>query len=88
MPMARKVVAVIRWFVIDALSFAGSRSPAINLSSKPEIFRGFGQCHLGAKVSFQRRHSTMKSVHFDSNDGVFTGKIVVVVKNKSILKKY
>ncbi len=27
----------------------------------------------------------MKSVHFDSNDGVFTGKIVVVVKNKSIL---
>jgi guanosine-3',5'-bis(diphosphate) 3'-pyrophosphohydrolase len=27
----------------------------------------------------------MKSVHFDSNDGVFTGKIVVVVKNKNIL---
>ncbi|RMA58585.1 RelA/SpoT family protein [Ulvibacter antarcticus] len=27
----------------------------------------------------------MKSVHFDSNDGVFTGKIVVVVKNKTIL---
>jgi GTP pyrophosphokinase len=27
----------------------------------------------------------MKSVHFDTNDGLFTGKIVVVVKNKNIL---
>lgn len=27
----------------------------------------------------------MKSVHFDSDDGVFTGKITVVVKNKSTL---
>ena len=27
----------------------------------------------------------MRGVHFDSNDGVFTGKIVVVVKNKNIL---
>ncbi len=27
----------------------------------------------------------MKTVHFDSDDGVFTGKIVVVVKNKTIL---
>jgi len=27
----------------------------------------------------------MKSVHFDSNDGVFNGKITVVVKNKNIL---
>jgi guanosine-3',5'-bis(diphosphate) 3'-pyrophosphohydrolase len=24
-------------------------------------------------------------VHFDTNDGLFTGKIVVVVKNKNIL---
>lgn len=30
-------------------------------------------------------HIDMKSVHFDSNGGVFTGKIVVVVKNKNIL---
>ncbi|MFT4942511.1 MAG: guanosine-3',5'-bis(diphosphate) 3'-pyrophosphohydrolase [Candidatus Paceibacteria bacterium] len=27
----------------------------------------------------------MKSLHFDTNDGVFTGNIVVVVKNKNIL---
>ena len=27
----------------------------------------------------------MKSVHFDSDDGVFLGKIIVVVKNKTIL---
>ena len=27
----------------------------------------------------------MKSVHFDSNDGIFNGRIVVVVKNKTIL---
>ncbi|MFB0943047.1 MAG: RelA/SpoT family protein [Patiriisocius sp.] len=27
----------------------------------------------------------MKRVHFDTNDGLFTGKIVVVVKNKNIL---
>ena len=27
----------------------------------------------------------MKTVHFDSDDGVFTGKIIVVVKNKTIL---
>ncbi len=29
----------------------------------------------------------MKSVHFDSDDGIFNGKIVVVVKNKKILDK-
>ncbi|WP_443633019.1 RelA/SpoT family protein [Candidatus Marifrigoribacter sp. Uisw_064] len=28
----------------------------------------------------------MKSVHFDSDDGIFTGKIIVVVKNISVLK--
>ncbi|MCH9659592.1 MAG: RelA/SpoT family protein [Bacteroidetes bacterium] len=27
----------------------------------------------------------MKSVHFDTNDGTFTGKIIVVVRNKSVL---
>ncbi len=37
------------------------------------------------KVISNNLHIDMKSVHFDSNDGVFTGKIVVVVKNKSIL---
>ncbi|OAB78511.1 RelA/SpoT family protein [Cochleicola gelatinilyticus] len=30
-------------------------------------------------------HIDMKSVHFDSNDGVFSGRITVVVKNKNIL---
>jgi GTP pyrophosphokinase len=37
------------------------------------------------KVVSNNLHIDMKSVHFDSNDGVFTGKIVVVVKNKNIL---
>jgi guanosine-3',5'-bis(diphosphate) 3'-pyrophosphohydrolase len=37
------------------------------------------------KVISNNLHIDMKSVHFDSNDGVFTGKIVVVVKNKNIL---
>ena len=37
------------------------------------------------KVISNNLHIDMKSVHFDSNDGVFTGKIVVVVKNKTIL---
>jgi GTP pyrophosphokinase len=27
----------------------------------------------------------MKRVHFETNDGVFTGNIVVLVKNKNIL---
>ena len=31
-------------------------------------------------------HVDMKHISFDSNDGIFTGKITVVVKNKSILK--
>lgn len=30
-------------------------------------------------------HIDMKSVHFDTDDGTFSGKIIVVVKNKSIL---
>jgi GTP pyrophosphokinase len=37
------------------------------------------------KVISTNLHIDMKSVHFDSNDGLFTGTIVVVVKNKSIL---
>ena len=38
------------------------------------------------KVISNNLHINMKSVHFDSNDGTFTGKIVVVVKNKAILE--
>jgi len=37
------------------------------------------------KIVSNNLHIDMKSVHFDSDDGVFTGKITVVVKNKSIL---
>ena len=37
------------------------------------------------KVISNNLHINMKSVHFDSNDGVFTGKIEVIVKNKDIL---
>lgn len=37
------------------------------------------------KVVSNNLHINMKSVHFDSNDGIFTGKIVVIVKNKTIL---
>ena len=37
------------------------------------------------KVISNNLHIDMKSVHFDSNDGTFTGTIVVIVKNKSIL---
>ncbi|MAN58881.1 MAG: RelA/SpoT family protein [Flavobacteriaceae bacterium] len=38
------------------------------------------------KVVSNNHHIDMKSVHFDSNDGVFRGKIVVVVKNKQTLE--
>jgi len=38
------------------------------------------------KVVSNNLHIDMKSLHFDSNDGVFIGKIVVVVKNKTILE--
>ena len=37
------------------------------------------------KVVSNNLHINMKSVHFDSNDGIFNGRIVVVVKNKTIL---
>ena len=37
------------------------------------------------KIISNNLHIDMKSVHFDSNDGVFTGRIVIVVKNKNIL---
>lgn len=37
------------------------------------------------KVISNNHLINMKSVHFDSNDGVFTGKIVVIVQNKASL---
>jgi guanosine-3',5'-bis(diphosphate) 3'-pyrophosphohydrolase len=37
------------------------------------------------KIVSNNLNIDMKSVHFDSNDGVFIGKIMVVVKNKIIL---
>ncbi|MCB0457660.1 MAG: bifunctional (p)ppGpp synthetase/guanosine-3',5'-bis(diphosphate) 3'-pyrophosphohydrolase [Flavobacteriaceae bacterium] len=37
------------------------------------------------KVISNNLHIDMKSVHFDTDGGTFTGKIVVVVKNKAIL---
>ena len=37
------------------------------------------------RVISNNLHIDMKSVHFDTDDGTFTGKIIVVVKNKSIL---
>ena len=37
------------------------------------------------KVISNNHNIDMKSVHFDSNDGTFTGKIVVVVKSRTIL---
>lgn len=37
------------------------------------------------RVISNNLHIDMKSVHFDSDDGTFTGKITVIVKNKSIL---
>lgn len=39
------------------------------------------------KVISNNLHIDMKSVHFDSDDGIFTGKIIVIVKNKNILNK-
>jgi GTP pyrophosphokinase len=38
------------------------------------------------KVISNNLHIDMKTVHFDSDDGIFTGKITVIVKNKSILE--
>ena len=37
------------------------------------------------KVISNNLHIDMKRVHFDSDDGIFTGKIIVIVKNKTIL---
>lgn len=37
------------------------------------------------KIISNNLHIDMKSVHFDTDDGIFNGKITVVVKNKSIL---
>ncbi len=37
------------------------------------------------KVISNNLHIDMKSVHFDSDGGIFTGKIIVIVKNKNIL---
>ena len=45
----------------------------------------FGMVNSVTKVISNNLHIDMKSVHFDSNDGTFTGTIVVIVKNKSIL---
>ncbi len=44
-----------------------------------------GLVNAVTKVVSNNLHIDMKSVHFDSNDGLFTGRIVVVVKNTSIL---
>ena len=45
----------------------------------------FGMVSSVTKVVSNNLHIDMKSVHFDTNDGTFTGTIVVKVKNKSIL---
>lgn len=37
------------------------------------------------RVISNNLHIDMKSVHFESDDGIFTGKIIVIVKNKNIL---
>ncbi len=37
------------------------------------------------KVVSNNLNINMKSIHFDSDDGIFSGKIIVVVKNKNIL---
>lgn len=39
------------------------------------------------KVISSNMHVNMKSLNFSSDDGIFTGKITVVVKNKTMLKK-
>jgi guanosine-3',5'-bis(diphosphate) 3'-pyrophosphohydrolase len=45
----------------------------------------FGMVNSVTKVVSNNLHIDMKSVHFDTNDGLFNGTIVVKVKNKSIL---
>ncbi|TCK66717.1 GTP pyrophosphokinase [Winogradskyella wandonensis] len=39
------------------------------------------------KVISENMHVNMKSLNFSSDDGIFTGKITVVVKNQTMLKK-
>lgn len=39
------------------------------------------------KIISENMHVNMKSLSFDSDDGLFSGKINVVVKNKTLLKK-
>ena len=39
------------------------------------------------KVISSNMHVNMKSINFQSDDGVFSGKINVVVKNKNLLTK-
>src|SRR5690606_24967443 len=39
------------------------------------------------KVISNNMHVNMKNINFDTNDGIFSGKITVVVKNNTILKK-
>lgn len=48
--------------------------------------------HIGlvndiTKIISENMHVNMKSIRFDSDDGLFSGKINVVVKNKTLLKK-
>jgi guanosine-3',5'-bis(diphosphate) 3'-pyrophosphohydrolase len=39
------------------------------------------------KIISNNMHVNMRNISFESNDGIFTGKITVVVKNNSILKR-
>ncbi|WP_268222956.1 RelA/SpoT family protein [Sinomicrobium oceani] len=39
------------------------------------------------KVISNNMHVNMKNINFDTNDGIFSGKITVVVKNNTILRK-
>jgi GTP pyrophosphokinase len=48
--------------------------------------------HIGlvndvTKIISENMHVNMKSLNFDSDDGIFSGKIKVIVKNKTLLKK-
>lgn len=48
--------------------------------------------HMGlvndiTKVISNNMHVNMKSLNFESDDGIFTGKIKLIVKNKALLKK-
>ncbi|MBD0833258.1 RelA/SpoT family protein [Aestuariibaculum sediminum] len=48
--------------------------------------------HIGlvndiTKIISENMHVNMKSISFESNDGIFSGKINVIVKNNTLLKK-